>query len=175
MGKKEKRVHGIKAMHPIAFWILLAGCIAALAYGIYNITIAIWALASVERLLGAGGAFGNLVGGEVSDMIKNMFRIVYGAVLLAFAIFVLIYALVILGLLKNQKGPRSQKYLRTLWIITIIGLIFNVISLLASNWVAISSLAINITLLVGLIMQKNYNPDSPQAPATPAETPENPQ
>ena len=155
---KEKRAYGEKSLHPIAFWILLIAVIAGLCYGIYNMVIAIWALSIAEGFTNLGmfdSIFSSL---NMPNIVDIFFKVLYCLVLFAFAIFILIYLVFILKLLKNKKGPASQKYLGPLFAIAIIGLIMAVISLFASNWVSIAGLIINVAIVVGIIIQNKYEP-----------------
>ena len=160
MTEKQRRAsRGEKALHPIAFWVLLISVGIGLGYAIYSMVIAVMALALVE---GVSNLAMFAAPADAAGIVATMFRVINGIVLFAFAIALLIHVLFIIALLRNRKSPRPQNYLTLLLIISVIIVISSVASIAMGGWVSMTSLILYGVIIGGIVLQKMYKPDVQQ-------------
>ena len=144
-----------KKMHPIGFWLLLAGIGATIIYTLYELIVVMLVLFGVEAVTNMA-MFG--VPPEVGDILRWVFIGLYAIVLIAFAIFILIYVISLIKVLRNRTTPRRQRYLRPIWVITILNLIVHFSAIINGGFVSVVGLIISLVIIVGLFLQAKYNP-----------------
>ena len=143
-----------KKLHPIAFWLLLLGGLASLAYVVYGAIITVMVFAGIEAVTGlamfAAGA------GEAAGIMRWIFLGFNIFFLIFFAIIALIYIIFVIRVIRNRIQPRPQRYLRIVWNITIFYLILSLVSVITGSWASITTLVTSAVILGGLFLQRGY-------------------
>jgi len=151
---------GTKSLHSIAFLLLLIGGLAALAYFLYDALLIMFIWTGITNFYSGVFAFvGSIADLKGADTIAKIALYgMGGLIMLAFLIFILIYVVFIVKLLKNKAKPTKQNYLKGVFIISIINLIFAVSGLVGGSYVSLIGLAIHGTIVAGYFIQSTYKP-----------------
>ncbi|MCL1900837.1 MAG: hypothetical protein FWG51_00370 [Firmicutes bacterium] len=159
---KGNGTNGEKSLHTIAFWLLLIGGLAGLAYAVYDALMIIMIWTGITNFYGGVlsmvGSFTDLQGADT--IVKICLYGIGGLILLAMLIFILIYLVFIIKLLRNKAKPTRQNYFRGVLIISFISAANAIFGLTGGNFVSIVGIVISAAIIAGYFIQKQYNSNS---------------
>lgn len=136
----------MKKINIKSFWIILTGIISTLIYRV------------VELVLSRNREFPKLKERMSAERLERLSKLLFGLNFFAAVILALICAYFVYRLIKNLKTEAGQGYITFLFVVSIIFAVFNLLSLLLGNFLALIDVAINGVIITGCVMQKNYEP-----------------
>lgn len=136
----------MKKLKTTAFWLILSGIAGAFIYQVIGV------------IQGKNRSLDRLAERISAERLERFERFIFGINLLFTIVMALVFAYFIYKLLYNIKTESKQGYISFLMVCCIIFAIFNGLSLLTGNFIALISLAINVAVIVGCVIQRNYEP-----------------